>query len=83
MVGMGLGPLLVRGYLAWARTLEFTVFGLRIERFRLLYAVCGLIMLATLAAIMRLQNTRSVHLGDAFAAMLRARLFKLLPLSWR
>lgn len=83
MVGMGLGPLLVRGYLAWARTLEFTVFGLRIERFRLLYAVCGLMMLATLVAIIRLQNTRSVHLGDAFAAMLRARLFKLLPLSWR
>jgi len=83
MVGMGIGPLLVRLYLAWARTLEFSVCGLRIERFRLLYFVCGLTMLSTLIAVARLRNTRSVHLGDAFAAVVRARLFKLLPLSWR
>jgi MFS family permease len=83
MVGMGIGPLLVRVYLGLARNLEFTVFGVHFERFRLLYAVCGLLMLATLAAAARLRNTTSVHFGDAFAALLRARLFRLLPLSWR
>ena len=35
------------------------------------------------AAAARLRNTTSVHFGDAFAALLRARLFRLLPLSWR
>jgi MFS family permease len=83
MVGMGVGPLLVRVYLQLARNLEFSVWGLPIERFRLLYFVCGLLMLATLGAAARLRNTTSVHLGDAFAAVLRARLFRLLPLSWR
>ena len=83
MVGMGIGPLLVRVYLQLARHLEFSICGLRFERFRLLYFVCGLLMLATLGAAARLRNTTSVHFGDAFAAVLRARLFRLLPLSWR
>ena len=83
MVGMGIGPLLVRVYLQLARNLEFSVCGLRLERFRLLYFVCGLLMLATLGAAARLRNTTTVRFGDAFAAVLRARLFRLLPLSWR
>jgi MFS family permease len=83
MVGMGVGPLLVRLYLELARHLEFVVCGVRIERFRLLYAICGLTMLATLGAAARLRNTAPLHSRDAFAALLRAAVFKLLPLSWR
>jgi hypothetical protein len=83
MVGMGVGPLAVRMYLEFARHLEFVVWGVRVERFRLLYVVCGLAMLATLGAAARLRNTTSLHFRDAFAALLRARLFRLLPLSWR
>lgn len=83
MVGMGVGPVLVRSYLHLARNLEISIWGLRLERFRLLYFVCGLLMLATLAAAARLRNTTSAHFRNAFAAVLRARLFRLLPLSWR
>jgi MFS family permease len=83
MVGMGVGPLLVRAYLQVARDLELVVCGVRIERFRLLYFVCGLTMLATLAAAARVRNTTSLHFRDAFAALLRAGFFRLLPLSWR
>jgi len=83
MVGMGVGPLLVRGYLAWAEGLEVTLWGLTLERFRLLYVFVGMLMLLTLVAVARLRNTRSVHFRAAFAALLRARLFRLLPLSWR
>jgi MFS family permease len=83
MVGMGLGPLLVRAYLPLARHLEFVVWGVRLERFRLLYVVCGLLMLATLGAAARLRNTVSVPFRHALAAVLRDRLFRLLPLSWR
>jgi len=83
MVGMGVGPLLVRVYLDLARNLEAVVWGVRIERFRLLYFVCGLTMLATLAAAARLRNTTAFHFRDSFAALLRAGWFRLLPLSWR
>ncbi len=83
MVGMGVGPLLVRVYLHAARDLEVVLWGLRLERFRLLYCVCGFTMLLALGAAARVRNTTSVHFRDAFAALVRAAWFRLLPLSWR
>ena len=80
---MGIGPLLVRAYLPLAANLDIHFLGMHIERFRLMYFSCALLMLAATFAATRLENTRDVRFGPAAMAMLRAFPFRLLPRFWK
>lgn len=83
MVSMGVGPWIVRVYLGLARDLHVTLFGLELERFRLMFAFCGLLFVFAFAAACRLENTRRLSNGQIVAALLRSRPFTLLPQFWK
>jgi len=61
LVCMGLGPFLVRIYLALAKGVEFRVLGMHFERFRLMFFACAVLMLGAAVAALRLKNTRDVR----------------------
>jgi len=83
MVMMGAGPLLVRPYLGWADGLEFWVAGVRLEKFRLLFVVSGLLTTLSLIPVRRLADTHDVRWGTVVGAVRRWRPFGLVPRFWR
>jgi MFS family permease len=54
---MGIAPLVSRLYLGLSDTLEFTIMGERIEKFRLMFAVIGLLVLASIFFVRRIADT--------------------------
>ena len=83
MLCMGVGPFLVRAYLQVSAGLHFTVLGVTVERFRLMFFGCGLLMLGALLAARRLDNTRDGRVSQVVAIMLRTAPQRLLPRFWR
>jgi MFS family permease len=59
---LGFFPFVARAYLAWADGVEFVLLGVRFEKFRLMYAACGVVMFLAHLGVRRLEDTRQ---GDA------------------
>ena len=71
LVMMALGPLVVRGYFALADDLTLHVAGLTIEKFRIMFFACGIIVLLSLALVPRLPDTHEVRLSGLVLRLFR------------
>ena len=80
---MGLGPLLVSVYFRLAGDFRFVVLGFEIEKFRLLFVACGVMILATLAAIHTVPDTHDVRFRDVLIQLYHSRLMIAVRRPWR
>lgn len=79
LLSMAVGPLLVRPYLSWAGDLEVIICGIRLEKFRLLFSLSGLLMLTSLIPASRLHDTHDVGWARLIASVRWGKPFRLLP----
>ncbi len=80
---LGIGPFFVRIYLEYAENLRFTLLGCEIERFRLLYISCGILVLSSLMFLRRVEDTREVRFTQLVWQGVRDGLIRLRPRFWR
>lgn len=60
---LGIGPVFTWIYLSLADNLEFFIFGERVEKFRLMYAVIGVVIFISFFAARRLDDTRKSYIS--------------------
>jgi len=71
LVMMALGPLVVRGYFALADDVTLHAAGLTIEKFRIMFFACGIMVLLSLALVPRLPDTHEVRLRGLIFRLFR------------
>ena len=70
-------------YFRLAGDFRFVVLGFEIEKFRLLFVACGVMILATLAAIHTVPDTHDVRFRDVLIQLYHSRLMIAVRRPWR
>jgi MFS family permease len=78
-----IGPILVQLYFHWIHDWRVSVAGQPIEKFRLMYMVCGVIVLASLLAASRVADTRDMRLRGLVVKLLKLDVFDTVSQLWR
>lgn len=73
---MAAGPFIVRAVFAWAGDASISVLGQHLEKFRIMFVICGFMVLASTPTLRRVRDTREAHftqvlnyLADRFLVM--------------